>query len=155
VAGEDTHAPGLGFGLDLLDEAGLPDPGLAADEDQTPTSIQGQLHGPPQLGALVVTVDKRGPGRAGDRSRRQAAGLTPAHLVQPPAFGETLEPEQTAIGEPDRRLLGAQLPYQIRGQDLTAGASDMIRAAACTTCPWIVPSRSVVSPWWSPIRTRT
>jgi len=120
MARQDTHTSGFRLGVDLLDEAGLADPGLPGDKYQTPTSTQGRLHGPPQLGALVVTVDKWGQGRADGRSRRKVAGLTPAHLIQPPAFGKALEPEQASIVE-RVCLVGAQLPHQIRGQDLTAG----------------------------------
>jgi hypothetical protein len=90
VAGEGDGAASDGVGHDVLGEARLADAGLAADQGEVAFARRRLLLEAAKVGELVVAADQVGLSTAG-----LGGGLVvPQELVQAPALGEALEPEE-------------------------------------------------------------
>ena len=117
VTGQDPQPVGVRLGVDLLQQPGLADPGLARDEHERAVPDPGVLDRPAQVGPLPLAADERGLDRPDG-----AAGLvaSPLRLVQPPAVGEPAEPVEPAVHErePSRRL--DRVPHGRGDQDLAS-----------------------------------
>ena len=118
VTCKDPQPVGVSLGVDLLQQPGLADPGLARDEHERAVPDPGVLERPSQVGPLPVAPDER----ALDRPD-PAAGVVPPPLglVQPPALREPAQPVEPPVDErePSRRV--DRVPHGRGDQDLASG----------------------------------
>ena len=121
VAGQDPHAARLGFAADLVDQPGLPYPGLAHDQGQSAVAGQRLVDRPAQVRLLDVPAHQRRQRRCHVARPLHRCGLAaPGHLEQAPPLVEPLEPEQSRVDEPPHRLGLGLLPNDVGDEDLTA-----------------------------------
>jgi hypothetical protein len=114
-----------GLGADLLGQARLADPGLAADEDQLALAAQGAVERGPELGPLGAAADEGhlvrvlGPHGQGRQGSGQLGMGDREDVLGPGQALEGMRPDLDQGGTV-RELIGHQLGGRPRQQDLAA-----------------------------------
>jgi hypothetical protein len=117
--------PSAGLGADLLGQARLADPGLAADEDQLALAAQGAVERGPELGPLGAAADEGhlvrvlGPHGQGRQGSGQLGMGDREDVLGPGQALEGMRPDVDQGGTV-RELIGHQLGGRPRQQDLAA-----------------------------------